>query len=122
MNLMQTKRCLLLLVLLALVVFGEGCSMRKSKGKPTNENIFRFALTGDVETLHFSSSNKGSYVNSSYVMNLLFEGLLRKGENDIPEPAIAHKVDVSRDQKKYIFHLRECKWSDGHEITAYDFE
>ena len=86
------------------------------------KNILRTALYADIATFHFSSCNKGSYVNSSYVIPWIFEGLMRRGEHDSPELAIAKAVDISRDQKKYTFYLRDAKWSDGVEITAYDFE
>lgn len=85
-------------------------------------NILKTALYSDITTFHFSSSNKGSYVNSSYIMPWIFEGLMRRGEHDIPELAIAEKVDISRDQQKYTFYLRDAFWSDGTPITAYDFE
>lgn len=32
------------------------------------------------------------------------------------------KYDISKDQKKYTFYLRNCKWNDGAEITTHDFE
>lgn len=85
-------------------------------------SILKTALYADIATFHFSSSNKGSYVNSSYIMPWIFEGLMRRGKDDIPEPAIAKKVEISHDQQKYTFYLRDAFWSDGTPITAYDFE
>ncbi|WP_420421114.1 ABC transporter substrate-binding protein [Simkania sp.] len=55
-------------------------------------------------------------------MNLLFEGLTRRDENDVPKLAVAKKGDVSEDMKTYVFHLKDCYWSDGIKVTAYDFE
>lgn len=92
------------------------------KQETKKNSILKTALYSDIATFHFSSSNKGSYVNSSYVIPWVFEGLMRRGEHDAPELAIAEKVEVSRDQKKYTFYLRDCQWSDGTAITAYDFE
>ena len=85
-------------------------------------NVLRIALPSDVSTFHFSSSSKGHLLNSSYVINMLFEGLMWKDEQGLPQPAIAHKVDISRDRKKYTFHLKDCEWSDGVKVTAHDFE
>ncbi|MCB1080461.1 MAG: peptide ABC transporter substrate-binding protein [Chlamydiia bacterium] len=93
----------------------------KTEKESSKANILKVALYSDIATFHFSSSNKGSYVNSAYVMPWIFEGLMRKGENDIPELAAAEKVEVNRDQKKYTFHLRDSKWSDGAQVTAHDF-
>ena len=93
------------------------------KKKGTRDmNILRIALPSDVSTLHFSSSSKGSLLNASYVITMLFEGLMRKDEKGLPQFAIAHKVDISRDKKKYTFHLKDCEWSDGVKVTAHDFE
>lgn len=97
--------------------------MQKTKDKEVRkDNILKTALYSDITTFHFSSSNKGSYVNSSYVMPWLFEGLMRRGKDDTPQLAIAKKLVVSRDQKKYTFYLKNSKWSDGTPLTAYDFE
>ena len=88
----------------------------------TTSNVLKTALYADIATFHFSSSNKGSYVNSSYIIPWIFEGLMRRGDHDIPELALAENVEISRDQKKYTFYLRDAQWSDGTPITAYDFE
>ncbi|MCB1082088.1 MAG: peptide ABC transporter substrate-binding protein [Chlamydiia bacterium] len=97
---------------------------KKSDGEiaSTEKSVLKTALYSDVATFHLSSSNKGSYVNSSYVIPWLFEGLMRKGPQDEPQLAIAEKVDISRDKTTYTFHLRDTKWSDGVPLTAYDFE
>lgn len=101
-----------------LLMKGAGVGRQKTKTK----NILRTALYADVATFHFSSSNKGSFVNSSYVIPWVFEGLMRRGENNVPKYAIAEKVIISRDQKAYTFYLRDSFWSDGVALTAYDFE
>lgn len=56
------------------------------------------------------------------VLKACFEGLTRLDQNGAPSLAIAEKIDVSRDKKRYTFFLRESVWSDGHPVTAYDFE
>ena len=52
----------------------------------------------------------------------LFEGLVRIGENGIPELALASSYTVSDDGRVYTFHLRPAKWSNGMPVTASDFE
>lgn len=56
------------------------------------------------------------------VMNQVYEGLYRLGENDEAELGIAaEEPEVSEDGKKYTFKLRDAKWSNGDPVTAQDF-
>ncbi len=59
---------------------------------------------------------------SGNILRMLYEGLMRMGEKDIPVCGIAEKVEISPDLKRYTFFLREAYWSNGQKITAYDFE
>lgn len=53
----------------------------------------------------------------------VFEGLTRFGPNDNPEPGVAEKWTVSKDNLTYTFYLRKnAKWSNGDPVTAHDFE
>ena len=52
----------------------------------------------------------------------IFEGLLRTGFNNNPEPGCAESWDVSPDGLKWTFHLSDnLKWSDGVPLTASHF-
>ncbi len=42
--------------------------------------------------------------------------------NSKPEFATAESVEISEDQLRYTFRLRNTHWSDGIAVTAYDFE
>jgi oligopeptide transport system substrate-binding protein len=59
---------------------------------------------------------------SSQLQFLLFEGLTRLHPNAEVSPAQSHKIEVSKDQKRYTFYLGKTFWSDGTVVTAYDFE
>ncbi|MCX6989887.1 MAG: peptide ABC transporter substrate-binding protein [Chlamydiae bacterium] len=59
---------------------------------------------------------------SSQVIKMLFEGLMYVDSSGVVVPAIAESYEVSSDQKTYTFHLKNCQWSNGMDITAYDFE
>lgn len=59
---------------------------------------------------------------SQIVLRLLFEGLMRLDQHGNPQPALAETVTISKNQKSYRFELRPSLWSDGTEVTAYDFE
>lgn len=52
----------------------------------------------------------------------LFEGLTRIGPDGVVQLAAAQKVEVSEDGKTYLFTLRKLHWSNGEEVTAYQFE
>lgn len=58
---------------------------------------------------------------SGIVVKMLYEGLMRLGEEGRPHPAIARQVDQSHDHRVYTFWLRESYWSDGTPLTAADF-
>jgi oligopeptide transport system substrate-binding protein len=81
--------------------------------------VLKISLPNDIRSLDPAFAFEK---NSSHVVNMVFEGLMRRGVDDIPHLAIAESVDISRDQVHYVFHLRDCNWSDGVPITAYDFE
>jgi oligopeptide transport system substrate-binding protein len=52
----------------------------------------------------------------------LFEGLTTYDPKSLdPRPGVAEKWEVSPDGRKYVFHLRDCEWSDGRKVSAHDF-
>lgn len=53
---------------------------------------------------------------------MLYEGLTRLEPDGTISLALAKKVKVSKDRKKYTFSLRPSMWSDGSPLTAYHFE
>jgi oligopeptide transport system substrate-binding protein len=52
----------------------------------------------------------------------LFEGLTRLNFEGAPEPAAAKEIRASPCQTIYTFILRKHYWSNGEEVSAYDFE
>lgn len=55
-------------------------------------------------------------------VRLLFEGLTRISRKGRFELGMAESVTVSSDKRRYIFRLRDAKWSNGSPVLAYDFE
>jgi oligopeptide transport system substrate-binding protein len=57
------------------------------------------------------------------IVYALFEGLCRpRADNNLPEPGVAEKWDISEDGRVYTFHLRkDACWSTGEPVTAHDF-
>lgn len=61
-------------------------------------------------------------VDGSTVIFNIFEGLVRIGLDDAPEPGHAESWEVSPDGLTWTFKLRDgLKWSDGVPMTAEDF-
>lgn len=57
------------------------------------------------------------------VSRQLFEGLMRYHPETLePLPGMAERWEMSEDGLRYVFHLREARWSDGTQVTAHDFE
>ena len=82
-------------------------------GELGDKCMLKIALPNDIRSLDSALSFEK---NTSHVMNMIFEGLMRRGANDVPQLAIAESFDISRDQKHYIFQMRDCKWSDEHQL------
>ena len=61
---------------------------------------------------------------TAYVLRHIFDGLtLIDLETGDAIPGVAESWDVSGDGRTWTFHLKEgYMWSDGNEVTAYDFE
>jgi len=51
----------------------------------------------------------------------LFEGLVRLEPDGSLGKGLAEDWQVTGDGKKYVFTLRDAKWSNGEKVTAYDF-
>ncbi len=93
---------------------------RENGSKPLIQNTLRINLQeGDPHSLH---PHKGLVRNSRILGNALFERLVRIDENGLPELAAAEKMEISPDQKTYIFTIRPHLWSNGKPVTAYHFE
>ncbi len=84
------------------------------------KNILRLNLQGgDPSSLN---PRLASDIHCHTLCNLLFEGLTRVNGKGEPEPALAKQIDVDPSGLEYTFHLRESAWSNGKEVSAYDFE
>lgn len=79
-------------------------------------------LNLNLETKIFLDPRIGGDHQSSMINKMLFEGLMRLDEQGTPQLAIAEKVEVSDDQTRYLFTLRESYWSNGMKVLAEDFE
>ena len=79
-----------------------------------------YNLGADPRTIDPALNNT---VDGNQVISNIFEGLVRVGFDDKPEPACAEKWEVSEDGMAWTFHLRDdLEWSDGEELTASHFK
>lgn len=96
------------------------CGCQTSASKPEHPTrTLRTCLSGDILSL---DPRKGVSMSSQSVVRMLFTGLVRLDENLQPKLELAESFRVSPDYKTYVFSLKNCTWSDGSPITAYDFE
>jgi oligopeptide transport system substrate-binding protein len=109
--------CLLLVMVLGTRIGVEGASGKKGLAK---KQVLTFNLATEPEILDPARSTG---IPEYQVQLTCFEGLARRGANDIPVPGVAAKWTVTPDGKTYTFFLRNnAKWSNGEPVTARDFE
>ena len=136
---MKSKKMLASLLAVSMVTSFAltGCGDKKEEGKQNGENsnaseeakgedaeqYLNVFLGNEPKTIDPAKSTD-SY--SSDILNNVQDGLTRLVDDSsgkpVLEPALAEKWEVSQDNLKWTFHLRDAKWSDGQTITAGDFE
>src|SRR5258708_2282843 len=105
-----------------LLLLGLGLAL--SCGSPSqsqqlpHQKIVRVNLGEEPQTL---DPRKARQLSSISLVRMLFEGLVRIGKEAEVELALAESVDVSSDLKRYTFHLRVARWTNGDPVTASDF-
>jgi oligopeptide transport system substrate-binding protein len=104
------------LLALALILFViVGCGPAADGGE---EVVLNWNLGADPKTL--DPGLNGATDGGDIIANT-FEGLTRE-RNGVLYPGIAERWETSADGKTVTFYLRDSKWSDGSDLTAYDFE
>jgi hypothetical protein len=104
--------------ILVLAPFLFGCEKRTATYKPTKQEL-RMNLKS--EPLSIDPRKPNDTISATFLL-MCFDGLTRIGLDGLPHLSIAENIDISSDQKKYHIRLKETTWSDGHPLTAYDFE
>ena len=109
------SRLIFLICLICLLC--TGCTVGRCKIRASD--TLRICLGPEPDKLDPQSAN------SAYLSSLAFithSGLLMYGKNGTVTYACAEKCEVSPDGTVYRFTLKDnLKWSDGSELTAYDF-
>ncbi len=86
----------------------------KIKATPISQVIVNFP----TEPTTF---NPALIVESAYILNYTYEGLVKENGRGGIEPSLAESWQTSQDNKQVIYTLRKgLKWSDGKPLTAED--
>ncbi len=96
----------------------SGCGKKENALRPTSQEL-RLNLHSEPPTI---DPRKANDTVSFALINQCFEGLTRCNPDGEIVLAMAEKMEISEDKKRYTFLLRDAKWSDGMPVTAYDFE
>lgn len=113
---MSARWITLLIIPLCLSLFS---SCNQSDTSNATKTTLRLSAEGDPQTL---DPRLVRDLASTTPIHMLYEGLMRVGENGEATPALAEEVSVSSDQKVYLFKIRPSSWTDGQPVTANDFE
>lgn len=107
---------LLICVTLLSVVMTSGC---KTGGSNTPQ-VLRVNDGTEPGTLH---PGKSETTNEAWILNHVFEGLMKKDVKGNNVLGMAKEQKMSEDGLTYTFTIRDnLKWSNGDPLTAKDFE
>ncbi|GEO69743.1 peptide ABC transporter substrate-binding protein [Levilactobacillus acidifarinae] len=101
----------------AVVALGVGlaaCGKSTTSAQPKQD--LNLPATAQLDTIDLAKAT--GYGQTGNV----FESFYRLGKDGKVAPGLADKVQESKDQKTWTFHIRDnAKWSNGDKITAKDF-
>ncbi len=98
------------------ILLATGC--QKKPSLPKSQEL-RLNIHSDPPSL---DSRKAIDSVSASILKMCFEGLMTLNATGEAVPSIAKSYQLSTDHKTYTFFLNNAQWSDGTEVTAFDFE
>ena len=106
------KKLLLLCLVFALLALAGGCGGERADEAHGEQLVY---ATKDYEEINVLADEHAE------IGQLLFDGLMRRDENDAIVPALAESVEYDPETYTYVFHLREgVHWHDGKPLRAAD--
>ena len=106
------KKLLLLCMAFALLALAGGCGGERADEAHGAQLVY---ATKDYEEINVLVDEYAE------IGLLLFDGLMRRDENDAIVPALAASVEYDPETYTYVFHLREgVHWHDGKPLRAAD--
>ncbi|MDX8346307.1 peptide ABC transporter substrate-binding protein [Rossellomorea sp. YZS02] len=127
---MKKKFSFLLVLLLALSTFLAACGGDKKTDSneegsgaggsdEKKEQVLNLLEGSEIPSM---DSTLATDSVSFKIMNNVYEGLYRLGEDDKAVLGMAaEEPQISEDGKTYTFKIRDAKWSNGDPVTANDF-
>ena len=98
------------------LVFSAGCQKSDvDKRKPD----WLYINFGTEPTTH--DGRKSTEITTTFLYDLLSEGLMKMDPDGHIIPAQAQRLEVSEDGLTYTFFLKDNLWSNGEPVTAQDF-
>lgn len=105
-------------LLLGLLAHAAGACARDARGAA--DRPFVAALSGDPGHLNPAITTNGGVHTAA---GLLYDGLIRIGDDLVPRPALAERWEVEEGGARYVFHLRRgVRWHDGRPFGGADVE
>lgn len=108
------RRNILLSITCLLMVTLTACHSQDSKSHKLNSDKLTLAWGEDFGDVNPHRYNPDQFV----IQDMVYEGLVRYGDNGKIEPALAKSWSISQDGKTYTFKLRNAKYSDGSNFNA----
>ena len=106
------KKLLLLCMAFALLALADGCGVERADEAHGAQLVY---ATKDYEEINVLVDEYAE------IGLLLFDGLMRRDENDAIVPALAASVEYDPETYTYVFHLREgVHWHDGKPLRSAD--
>ena len=115
---MKAKKVISMILISGIILtLFTGCGNKKEAYSKESKVVN--LTTGAIKTM---DSVKATDSESFNIVQNTQETLLVY-DNDKPVPGAAKSFEKSKDEKTYIFHLRDgLKWSDGKKLTSKDFK
>ena len=120
---MKSIKFLTMILTISLIV--TGCNSNKEKSK--SEEAAQSAVNSEL--IHLTMVNPKTInpiINKDksvgYITNLIYDGLFTIDENYDVVPQLVKEYEVASDGMSVNLKLKDAKWHDGSNITAYDVE
>lgn len=120
------------LALSCFVLLSTASCTKKNKTQTSNDyygtikpkhNVDEIWINNREEPQHMDPTLATGVSDFNLIMNSFSRLVQIDPKTSKPIGDLALSWDVSEEGKRYIFHLRkDLKWSDGHPLTAHDFE
>lgn len=119
---MKRSKLKIVSLLLALTFIITGCAGGGKKADDTTATTEKIIKTNNSSEPGSLDPALATGTHETWILEHIFEGLMKYNEKGELVPGVAEKYEISDDNLKYTFNLRDSKWSDGKPVTAQDFE